>query len=423
ATRNWQKTKRDLWNGNSRLSLLKQIKKSKNSWLNQLEVLFVQRSLLRKRLNIGLRLSFFGLVLGIGGLSWIVSEEAIEFLTAQIDRLDKVVEERTRELDETARNLTRAKVSEDQSIKVAARAEQSEEQAREQAKEAKENAETASEEAALANRTAKREVIKQYASTAEALGNPIEAMLYAINAVSISQDNSLWDEPPSQVPVSLMTSIEKSRELTVLSMPAEENDGVPSETVSPVEEGESEEATVEVTDRAFQEGAQAQAALLAIAPNSQTIITGDRTGTLAIWNRQEPSPKPKNMDGTIRDLLPVSENQIFAWIQTDAEDTLQKLNYPVADSDGVEDIANTEAISLRDNDRSPTSIAVASNAGSIAAGYSNGDVKLIDAQGNESPLLPDAGLEEAKLTEVAHVSLSPNGEKLILIRKDSDTDT
>ncbi|MEO0378530.1 MAG: hypothetical protein AAF329_28835, partial [Cyanobacteria bacterium P01_A01_bin.17] len=81
ATRNWQKTKRDLWNGNSRLSLLKQIKKSKNSWLNQLEVLFVQRSLLRKRLNIGLRLSFFGLVLGIGGLSWIVSEEAIEFLT------------------------------------------------------------------------------------------------------------------------------------------------------------------------------------------------------------------------------------------------------------------------------------------------------------------------------------------------------
>lgn len=65
AAKNWHERNTDLWNGNSRLDTLKQIKNSGNSWFNKIETDFVRKSLLRKRRNVQLRgLVFIGLLAG-----------------------------------------------------------------------------------------------------------------------------------------------------------------------------------------------------------------------------------------------------------------------------------------------------------------------------------------------------------------------
>ena len=63
AVKNWRERNTDLWNGNSRLVTLKQIKNSGKSWFNKAETDFVKQSLLRKRKNMQLRvLGFVGLL-------------------------------------------------------------------------------------------------------------------------------------------------------------------------------------------------------------------------------------------------------------------------------------------------------------------------------------------------------------------------
>lgn len=63
AAKHWKESKTDLWNGNSRLDRLKQIKRSEQSWFNKLETEFVQRSISRKRRNVQFRWLGFGSLL------------------------------------------------------------------------------------------------------------------------------------------------------------------------------------------------------------------------------------------------------------------------------------------------------------------------------------------------------------------------
>jgi len=63
AASNWQTAKTDLWNSNSRLDTLKQIKNSEQSWLNKLETEFVRRSIFRKRRTVQFRWLGFGSLL------------------------------------------------------------------------------------------------------------------------------------------------------------------------------------------------------------------------------------------------------------------------------------------------------------------------------------------------------------------------
>ena len=55
AVKNWQKTQKDLWHGNSRLDTLQKIKNSEQSWFNDAETNFVQDSLELKTRNSQIR--------------------------------------------------------------------------------------------------------------------------------------------------------------------------------------------------------------------------------------------------------------------------------------------------------------------------------------------------------------------------------
>ncbi|EKU98274.1 WD40 repeat-containing protein [Leptolyngbya sp. PCC 7375] len=72
AAKSWKETKTDLWNTNSRLETLKQIKDSNNSWFNSLEMEFVRKSVERKRRNVQLRWLGFGSLLVVSILASIV---------------------------------------------------------------------------------------------------------------------------------------------------------------------------------------------------------------------------------------------------------------------------------------------------------------------------------------------------------------
>ena len=410
AARNWQKTKRDLWNGNSRLVLLKQIRKSRNNWLNQLEVLFVQRSLFRKRFNLGLRLSLVGLALGIGGVYWLVNDQWREATLTKVDALAETLQEQGDKLSESNQNLNQERRDSIRNKRVATQAIRSEENALEQAQEEQRRAAEAANQAQGAKREAKQEVAKQHSVYAEALtgrGKPTEAILYAINAVHMSQENNLWDDAlPSAIPVSLMTAVEESRELTVLKMPEE----------MPEEMSAGEEVSVRETEADIREDVRNAISVVAIAADNQTILSGDRAGNLSIWNSQNPSAEPistQGMGGTIKDVFPFSKSQAFVWVSRESGDVLKNVKIEDLDSDSLDKkSAEGTVISLPDTEKSPISIAIAANNGAIAIGYPTGEVIFLNEQSEVIDSSP-----ESELSTIESISLSPNGKLLVVAGK------
>lgn len=326
ASNNWLKTRRDLWNGNSRLSVLKKIQKSRNNWLNGLEVLFVRCSLNRKRFNWGLRLGLIGFGTAIAGGIWVSSTEALTVLGEKLQQTGEELKATGRRLDDTRRANVLARRENEALTQDIAERKRSLDKVSQQVGEEKERAEFEEQRAAAATRQAAENSIKaqqteitQLSETARVfLSNrkPMEAMDYAIQAADRSKASGVWGENlPSAIPMTLLTAIEENHELRVLKASDEtDEDNAQFSEADSSESGSSESDSNE----SGLSGSAQEITAIAIAPDGNTIVSGDHKGNLHFFSVDEPSSdalrKLISLGTAIQSLTITAENELLASI-------------------------------------------------------------------------------------------------------------
>ena len=422
AAKNWHQTKRDLWNGNSRLTLLKQIRKSRDNWLNQLELLFVQSSVNRKRLNIGARLGFVGLVVVVGAVSVMKSDAAfakmLQALSAVKDNLDETAEqlqyvsaqkaEYKIQYDETVEDLEAATMQVGQAQRATDAAKAQAEEQQQQTEEAKKETLAAAKLAQDNYVSAQRNAVNQFSATAKLFmrdRKPVEAMAYAIKAADISRSEALWAEevPPSNVPVNLLNVIESNLERNVFTVPMVAD----SETII----SNNVELDNIPSERAVLENA---AYASAITSDGKTIMSSDHQGQLLFFQANSSSDKPTKVlrlpDGVaVRDILTTEKEAFFVWLENAESATIARVekeneSFPEDKSERFESESRL------------VSVAIAADGQTIAIVNQAETLTVLDRDFNELWSKDEIGLDA-----ISRVAISPNGEVVVVAgTKDDD---
>ena len=401
AANNWYQTKRDLWHGNSRLMLLKQIQKSRNNWLNQLEMLFIQSSLNRKRLNISSRLSFLGLVMMVGTFFWLTNDQLVAATQQNLSAASTSLKETAKKLEYISAKNAKYELQHSETLRnldeVNERANQealAKEAAIVQKEEEEKKAQAAAQLAQKNYATAQRNAINQLSETAKLFMSKrkhTEAMVFAISAAYMSGIEALWEEgaPPSTVPLNLLTAAESNRELNVFEVPMA---AVPEDTVS-------------------ESAALAEAVYTSAITSNGNIISGNHKGEIHFWQANSEATEPIHsleLSGEVSEIFVTDNDDTFVWLKETDSTTLKLLKEE-------NESLSTKEIKQFEGEQRPVSVAIASSSQTIAIGSQVGKLTVLDNQGKEIWSDTEHGMDAINC-----VAISPNGKTVVVAGQENN---
>ena len=433
ATKNWYRTKRDLWNGNSRLTLLKQIKKSRDNWLNQLETLFVQSSLNRKRLNTGARLGFLGLVAATGTVYWMSNKQLMAAAVNKVLHLSDRLQQTTERLSSVSAQrediqlmYNDARLERDEAAKRAGREALAKQNAIDLKQVEEKKAQDATQLAQDNFETAQRNAVNQFSATAKLFMNnskPTEAMAYAIRAAEISRTEGLWEEgtPPSTVAINLLAATERSIELNVFDATAANITPNSSSSETSSEETPSKETSSE-NSQASNKGIYAST----IALKGNTIISGNQQGELHWWptNTQENKPAQSqeiSSKDKIKEIFVTDDADTVAWVESDNSAVIYRVEEEKSkQEEAKQKNAENKRLSIIKSFQGkqiPSSVAIASNSQTIVISTQSGELTVLDNKGKAlwSEISSDTDTEQTQKIDTIHsLAISPEGNTVVV---------